>query len=114
MIDNNGIVYDNTFPVAEKSDPKIEQAYKQWYTSPFLNNPVSLQYNHTITMTDTHGVAVDFAVINITDPDTPNNVNLDDASDSDPNSKGGRTRQVLVDDQDPEIHYEGEWTSARQ
>lgn len=107
MIDNDtGSMYNTTFPHPDESDPSIEQAYKQWYTSPALE-PSS---NHTIFISDTHDVAVDFALVTLTDPDVP--LNVDSGLDPTGSSSGRRTRQILVDDQDPEIRYEGNWAST--
>ena len=100
------ISYNTTFPVGDESDSKVDQAYQWWYTSPFLNSTDPSRFDHRITIADTHDVAVDFAIITVTDPDTPLNLDLD------PSGIGGRTRQVLVDDQDPDIHYEGDWVST--
>ncbi|KAJ3537742.1 hypothetical protein NMY22_g5468 [Coprinellus aureogranulatus] len=105
---DGGPTYNTTFPLPDPSNVKIGQSYKQWYTSPFLpplpfspspsrsSSNTSLAYNHTIMISDTHGVAVDFAIVSITDPDTPIS----------------RDQKVLVDDQDPAVRYSGSWKST--
>ncbi|KAF8891342.1 hypothetical protein BD779DRAFT_198002 [Infundibulicybe gibba] len=77
---DGGSPYNSSFP-----DPS-SQEYLQWYQSPQLQ-----EGNHTISLTNLADVSVDFIVV-AAGPNTP---------------LSGQT--VIVDDDDPSIHYTGSW-----
>ncbi|TEB27335.1 hypothetical protein FA13DRAFT_1816449 [Coprinellus micaceus] len=92
---DGGPTYNVTFPLPVPSNPKVQQGYAQWYTTPMLaNNPP--HNTHNITISENNRVAVDFAIVTINDVDTP--ISSD--------------HRILVDDQDPTVRYTGGWRST--
>ncbi|KAJ3488305.1 hypothetical protein NLJ89_g11631 [Agrocybe chaxingu] len=65
-------------------------SYRQWYQSPELPDG-----KHTITVSGIEGISVDYAIVRTS------------------NSTSFRGKRIIVDNDDPSIHYSGSWVRNR-